>query len=185
MSDSLNHTDLISGMLAAIGEDPQRDGLKDTPARVAKSWAELYGGYRKSPKEILSRVFEQQFDEMIIVKDIEFFSMCEHHMLPFFGKAHVAYIPQNGKVVGLSKIARLVECFARRLQLQERLTAQVGQAIVEHLSPLGVAVIVEAKHTCMMMRGVTKQSSAMVTSYLNGLLKTDSASRAEFLSLVK
>lgn len=160
---------MVQGILYSIGENPKRDGLKDTPARVVRSWETLFGGYKQDPAKILERRFKSDYNQMIVVKDIELFSTCEHHMLPFFGKAHVAYLPSDaGQIVGLSKIARLVECFARRLQIQERLTEQIADAIVKHLDVRGVGVIVEAKHMCMVARGVQKQNAAMVTSALRG-----------------
>lgn len=176
---------IVKEFLLAIGEDPTREGLLDTPKRVAKSWKELYAGYSQDPKEILSTVFEDgACDEMVILKDIEFNSMCEHHTLPFIGKAHVAYIP-NKKVVGLSKLARLVDCFAKRLQIQEKLTQQVANAIQENLNPKGVAVVIEAHHQCMSCRGVGKKNTTMITSSMLGAFREEQAARAEFLSLVK
>ncbi len=175
----------IQEILAAIGEDPAREGLIDTPRRVVKSWSELYKGYSMEPKEILSTCFDSEgYDEMVILKDIELFSTCEHHMLPFFGKVHIAYIPHK-KVVGLSKLARLAECFSRRLQIQERLTQQIANAIQEILQPIGVGVMIEAKHFCMVMRGVNKQNSIMTTSCLKGSIRSEQASREEFLNLIK
>jgi GTP cyclohydrolase I len=177
--------ELYREILARFGEDPERDGLLSTPARVEKSMAFLTRGYDQNPTEILrGAMFDVDYDEMVIVKDIEFFSMCEHHLLPFFGKAHVAYVP-NGKVIGLSKTARLVDVFARRLQVQERLTRQVAEAIEEAINPQGVAVILEAQHLCMMMRGVEKQHSHTVTSAMLGVFKSQLQTRNEFLSLVR
>lgn len=162
-----------------------REGLIDTPARVVKSWAELYRGYTQDPEKILSRTFNKcGYDEIVLLKNIELYSMCEHHMLPFTGMAHVAYIP-GARVVGLSKLARLVDCFARRLQIQERLTCQIADAIVEHLAPKGVAVVIEAKHHCMCSRGVGKQNSAMQTSALRGVFKNKPAARNEFFELIR
>lgn len=175
----------VRDILEAIGEDPDRAGLIDTPRRVAKAYAELFGGLNESPATHLSRVFDEQADELVLLKDIDFFSLCEHHLLPFQGKAHVAYLPSGGKVVGLSKLARTVEVFARRPQVQERLTNQVADALVEHLSPRGVAVVVESEHLCMKMRGVEKPHGVMVTSALRGVFKTDPAARAEVLSLMR
>lgn len=176
---------LIEGMLLAIGEDPKREGLLDTPKRVVKSWKELYAGYKEDPAEILSTVFKDgSCEEMVILKDISFTSMCEHHMLPFIGKAHVAYLP-NGQVVGLSKLARLVECYAKRLQIQEKMTKEIADAIQEHLKPLGVAVIIEAHHQCMSCRGIKKSGTIMITSSMLGNFRKEPATRAEFLSLVK
>lgn len=175
---------LVEGILYAIGEDPAREGLVDTPSRVRKSWATLFGGYQMDPKEILARRFNsEKYDQMIVLRDIEMYSTCEHHMLPFYGKAHVAYIP-NGHVVGLSKLARLVECFARRLQIQEKLTQQIADAIMEHTEARGVGVMIEAQHLCMVARGVNKQNSIMSTSALRGLFKDDHKVREEFLAMV-
>ncbi len=172
-------------MLIRIGEDPNRDGLIRTPERMEKAMAFLTRGYKMDVTDVLHEaLFDVDYDEMVIVKDVEFFSMCEHHLLPFFGKAHVAYVP-NGKVIGLSKIPRLVDVFARRLQVQERLTQQIGEAITEAINPQGVAVILEAQHLCMMMRGVEKQHSSTVTSAMLGVFKTQLQTRNEFLSLVR
>jgi GTP cyclohydrolase I len=177
--------DLYREILTRIGEDPARDGLIRTPERMEKAMTFLTRGYKMDVTEVLhAALFDVDYDEMVIVKDIEFFSMCEHHLLPFFGKAHVAYIP-NGKVIGLSKIPRLVDVFARRLQVQERLTRQVGDAITEAIHPQGVAVIMEAQHLCMMMRGVEKQHSLTVTSAMLGVFKEQQQTRNEFLSLVR
>jgi GTP cyclohydrolase I len=177
--------DLYREILARIGEDPARDGLVRTPERMEKAMAFLTRGYKMDITDVLHEaLFDVDYDEMVIVKDVEFFSMCEHHLLPFFGKAHVAYVP-NGKVIGLSKIPRLVDVFARRLQVQERLTRQIGDAITEAINPQGVAVILEAQHLCMMMRGVEKQHSLTVTSAMLGVFKTQLQTRNEFLSLVR
>ena len=171
-------------LLRRLGEDPSRNGLLATPERVEKSMAFLTIGYNEEPSKVLhGALFDEDYDEMVIVKDIEMFSLCEHHMLPFFGKVHVAYIPK-GKVLGLSKIPRLVEVFARRLQVQERLTRQIADAIQEAISPLGVGVIVEARHLCMMMRGIEKQHSSTVTSAMLGCFR-QKETRHEFLSLVQ
>jgi GTP cyclohydrolase IA len=171
-------------ILMRLGEDPNRDGLAATPARVEKSLAFLTKGYEQDPTEILrGALFDVDYDEMVIVKDIEMFSLCEHHMLPFFGKVHVAYIPK-GKVIGLSKIPRLVEVFARRLQVQERLTRQIADAIQDAIAPQGVGVVIEARHLCMMMRGIEKQHSSTVTSAMVGCFR-QKETRAEFLSLVR
>lgn len=178
---------VVEQMLARIEGDNwhHREGLKDTPERVAKSWTELFSGYLTNPIDLLATTFESSgYDQMIVVKDIEFFSFCEHHILPFFGHVHIAYIPQ-GRVVGLSKLARLVECFGRRLQIQEKLTKQIADAIWQTLAPKGCAVVVEAKHSCMLARGVQKKDSTMVTSALHGVLKENAEARAEFLSLVR
>jgi GTP cyclohydrolase I len=183
--DTASTQDLYRELLRRIGEDPTRDGLIDTPQRVEKSMDFLTRGYGQTVTEVLhNALFDVDYDEMVIVKDIEFFSLCEHHMLPFFGKAHVAYVP-NGKVIGLSKTARLVDVFARRLQVQERLTSQVANAIQEAINPQGVAVILEAQHLCMMMRGVEKQHSSTITSSMLGVFKTQLQTRNEFLSLVR
>jgi GTP cyclohydrolase I len=176
--------DLYREILRRIGEDPERDGLLSTPQRVEKSLAFLTKGYQEDPSEILrGALFDVDYDEMVIVKDVEMFSLCEHHMLPFFGKVHVAYIPQ-GKVIGLSKIARLVEVFARRLQVQERLTRQIADAIQEAVEPHGVGVVIEARHLCMMMRGIEKQNSSTVTSAMVGCFR-QKETRSEFLSLMR
>jgi GTP cyclohydrolase I len=182
---SLTTQELYRELLVRLGEDPTRDGLLDTPERMEKSMAFLTRGYAMDVKTVLHEaLFEVEYDEMVIVKDIEFFSMCEHHLLPFFGKAHVAYVP-NGKVIGLSKVPRVVDVFARRLQVQERLTTEIADAISEAIDPQGVAVILEAQHLCMMMRGVEKQHSATVTSAMRGVFKTQQQTRNEFLSLVR
>jgi len=183
--DTVSTRDLYRELLTRIGEDPTRDGLLRTPERIEKSLAFLTRGYAMDVTDVLhDALFDVDYDEMVIVKDIEFFSMCEHHLLPFFGKAHIAYVP-NGKVIGLSKIPRLVDVFSRRLQVQERLTRQVGEAITEAINPQGVAVILEAQHLCMMMRGVEKQHSSTVTSAMLGVFKTQLQTRNEFLSLVR
>lgn len=175
---------LIHQVLTEIGEDPERQGLKRTPLRVAKALDFLTSGYEMSAEEIIkAALFEEDVREMVIVRDIEFYSLCEHHMLPFFGHAHVGYLP-NGKVVGLSKIARVVDVFARRLQVQERLTTQVADALMEHLGAHGVAVVTEASHTCMMMRGVQKQNSTTVSSAMRGTFKSDARTRAEFMGFL-
>jgi GTP cyclohydrolase I len=182
---SLTTQELYRELLVRIGEDPARDGLIDTPERMEKSMAFLTRGYTMDVNTVLHEAhFDVEYDEMVIVKDIEFYSMCEHHLLPFFGKAHIAYVP-NGKVIGLSKIPRLVDVFARRLQVQERLTTQIADAISEAIDPQGVAVILDAQHLCMMMRGVEKQHSATVTSAMRGVFKTQLQTRNEFLSLVR
>ncbi len=175
----------VRGMLEGLGEDPDRDGLERTPHRVARSLRFLTKGYAEDPITILNNaLFDVTYDEMVVVKDIDFFSLCEHHMLPFFGKAHVAYIP-NGKVVGLSKIPRLVEMFARRLQVQERLTMQIAETIEKVLAPKGVAVVVESVHLCMMMRGVQQQNAFAITSSLKGSFQADSKTRSEFMELIR
>jgi GTP cyclohydrolase I len=175
--------EIIREVLRRLGEDPSRDGLTATPERVEKSMAFLTKGYDENAAEILrGALFDEDYDEMVIVKDIEIFSLCEHHMLPFFGKVHVAYVP-NGKVIGLSKIPRLVEVFARRLQIQERLTRQIADAIQDAIAPQGVGVVIEARHLCMMMRGIEKQHSSTVTSAMLGCFRKKET-RLEFLSLV-
>jgi GTP cyclohydrolase I len=172
-------------LLQAIGEDVDRDGLQRTPDRAARALEFLTQGYRQNLDEIINgAVFESSASEIILVKDIELYSLCEHHLLPFIGRAHVAYLP-NGKVIGLSKVARIVDVFARRLQIQENLTTQIAQSLMNCLQPSGVAVVVEAKHLCMMMRGVEKQNSVMKTSCLLGTFKDDARTRSEFLSLLK
>ncbi|HYE24534.1 MAG TPA: GTP cyclohydrolase I FolE [Clostridia bacterium] len=179
-----SYEELVREMLARIGEDPNREGLLQTPARVAKAMDYLTRGYTQTPQQVLNNaLFTVDYDEMVIVKDIEMFSMCEHHMLPFYGKVHIAYIP-NGKVIGLSKLPRLVEIFARRLQVQERLTTQIAEGVQELIQPQGVGVVVEARHLCMMMRGVEKQHSSAVTSAMLGVFR-DLDTRTEFLSLIR
>jgi GTP cyclohydrolase I len=173
----------VNDLLLAIGEDPSREGLLDTPRRIADMYAEIFGGLAVDPLEYLGVGFEVSHDEMVILRQIPFYSMCEHHFLPFHGEAHVGYIP-DGRVVGISKLARVVEAFARRPQLQERLTSQIAEAIMEGLNPDGVAVVIEAEHLCMTMRGVQKPGSRMVTSAMRGLFKQSSVTRGEFLSLV-
>lgn len=175
----------IESVIKELGEDQNRDGLLKTPHRVAKAMRFFTKGYTQDPAEILTgALFDVDYDEMVLVKDIDFFSQCEHHMVPFFGRIHVGYIP-NGKVVGLSKIPRTVEIFARRLQVQERLTMDIAQTIEDVLQPKGVGVVVEAKHLCMMMRGVEKQNSFAITSSMRGSFKTDSKTRAEFMELIR
>ena len=177
--------EIYAELLRRIGEDPLRDGLLNTPKRMEKSMAFLTQGYQQSVEQVLhGALFDVDYDEMVMVKEIEFYSLCEHHLLPFFGKAHVAYLPQ-GKVVGLSKIPRIVDVFARRLQVQERLTQQIAEAIEDAIHPQGVGVVLEAQHLCMMMRGVEKQSSSTVTSSMRGVFKTQLQTRNEFLSLVR
>jgi len=176
--------EIVHQMLTALGEDPLRAGLRGTPERVARSLRYLLQGYELDPKAVIGdALFEEDCDEMIVVRDIEVYSLCEHHMLPFFGRCHVAYLPR-GRVVGLSKIPRLVDVFARRLQLQERLTTQVARALEEALEPRGVGVVIEASHLCMMMRGVQKQSSRAVTSCMLGRFRSDPKTRTEFLRLI-
>ena len=175
---------LFKKILQAIGEDPRREGLRATPKRAAAAWQYLMHGYTKDIKKIINNaIFESEDDEMIIVKDIELYSICEHHLLPFFGKCHVGYIP-NGKIIGLSKVARVVDVFARRLQVQENLTRQIAEALMQYTQAKGVGVVIEAKHLCMMMRGVEKQNSIMKTSCMLGSFRKENSTRAEFLSLI-
>lgn len=185
---NINHEQIehaVRLILEAVGEDPNREGLLDTPKRVAKMYAEVFSGLGKDPKEYFDTIFSENHEELVLVKDIPFYSMCEHHLVPFFGKAHVAYIPKGGKVVGLSKLARSVEAVAQRPQLQERITTTIADAIVEKLKPYGVMVVVEAEHMCMTMRGVKKTGSKTVTSAVRGIFEKDAAARAEVLSLIK
>jgi GTP cyclohydrolase I len=176
---------LITQLLKELGEDPGRDGLLRTPSRVANAMRFFCTGYSQDPKEILNdALFDVSYDEMVIVKDVDFYSLCEHHMLPFFGRAHVAYLPK-GKVVGLSKIPRLVEMFSRRLQVQERLTTQIAETLEQVLEPKGVAVVVESIHLCMMMRGVAQQNASAITSSMRGAFERDSKTRAEFMELIR
>lgn len=176
--------DAVYSLLEGVGEDPEREGLLKTPERVARSLRFLTSGYRQDPEQLLKKaVFTESYDEMVLVKDIDIYSMCEHHMLPFFGKAHVAYIP-DGKIVGLSKIPRVVEVFARRLQVQERLTQQIRDAIQSVLCPRGVGVVIEATHMCMVMRGVEKQNSVTTTSAMSGEFLSNQSTRSEFLRLI-
>jgi len=175
----------IKLLLRLMGEDPRREGLRRTPLRVKKALQYLTSGYRLDPKKVLNRSFKQvKHDEMVVVKDIDFFSLCEHHLLPFFGKCHIAYVP-NKKIIGLSKIPRLVDAFARRLQVQEQLTVQIANALNEHLQPLGVACVIEAAHLCTMMRGVQKQNARAVTSSMLGAFRSSEKTRAEFLTLIR
>jgi GTP cyclohydrolase I len=174
----------IFTILNEIGENPEREGLKRTPERVAKAYEYLTSGYSKDINVVMNdAIFEEKYDEMVIVKDIDFFSLCEHHLLPFYGKVHVAYIP-DGKIVGLSKIPRIVDVFARRLQVQERMTQDIANTLDEYLNPVGVGVVAEAYHMCMMMRGVEKQNSYTLTSAMHGDFKDDARTRAEFLDLI-
>ena len=182
---SASFEELVREMIVRLGEDPKREGLLNTPDRVHRALAQLTRGYQDDPETLLrGALFTVNYDEMVIVKDIEMFSLCEHHMLPFFGKVHVAYIP-NGKVIGLSKIPRLVEVFSRRLQVQERLTTQIAETIQNTIEPLGVGVVIEARHLCMMMRGVEKQHSSAVTSHMLGVFREARETREEFLSLIR
>src|SRR5437868_2912485 len=174
----------IRRQLELIGEDPKRDGLKSTPSRVMKSMEFLTRGYEQNPKKVLNdALFDVKSDEMVIVKDIDFYSLCEHHMLPFFGKCHIAYLPGK-KVIGLSKLPRLVDVYARRLQVQERMTSEIAKTIMDLIHPLGVGVIIEAQHLCMMMRGVEKQNSYAITSAMLGSFREDARTRGEFLDLI-
>jgi GTP cyclohydrolase IA len=182
---SASYEELVREMIVRLGEDPNREGLSRTPARVEKAMKFLVKGYKDDPEALLRKaLFTVTYDEMVIVKDVEMFSLCEHHLLPFFGKVHVAYIP-NGKVIGLSKIPRLIEAFSRRLQIQERLTTQIAEAIQNAVEPQGVGVVIEARHLCMMMRGVEKQHSSAVTSSMLGCFRSEEETRTEFLSLIR
>jgi GTP cyclohydrolase I len=177
--------DAVRKILKAIGEDPAREGLSATPERVESSWKALTRGYQEDPAELLrDAVFSEDYDEMIVVRDIDFYSLCEHHLLPFYGKAHVAYLPK-GRILGLSKIPRLVDLFARRLQVQERLTQQIASTLEEHLRPMGVAVVIEGFHLCTAMRGVQKQNAWMTTSAMRGVFRSRSRTREEFLQLIR
>ncbi|HTK96055.1 MAG TPA: GTP cyclohydrolase I FolE [Terriglobales bacterium] len=182
---SASFEELTRELLVRLGEDPEREGLVRTPERLAKALQYLTKGYNEDPKQVLNdALFTVSYDEMVIVKDVEMFSLCEHHVLPFYGKVHVAYIP-NGKVIGLSKIPRLIDVFARRLQVQERLTTQIAETIREAIQPQGVGVVIEARHLCMMMRGVEKQHSSAVTSSMLGVFRDCQQTREEFLSLIR
>ncbi len=184
VTDDVKIDSLIRELLAKLGEDPDRQGLLGTPKRVESSLKFLTHGYRQDIEKVLNgAIFDETYDEMVVVKEIDLFSLCEHHMLPFYGKAHVAYLP-DGKIIGLSKIPRIVDVFARRLQVQERLTGQIADCLMEHLKPKGVAVVIEAFHLCMAMRGVEKKDSFCVTSSMLGKFRSDERSRAEFLSLI-
>jgi GTP cyclohydrolase I len=177
--------EIVRDLLVDLGENPDRPGLVDTPERVRRSLVFLTQGYEQDVREVVGdAIFEQPYDEMVVVRDIELYSLCEHHLLPFFGRCHIAYLP-NGRIVGLSKLPRIVDVFARRLQVQERLTTQIAEALQELLHPMGVGVVIDASHLCMMMRGVEKQNSRTVTSCMLGRFKTDPKTRAEFMSLVQ
>ncbi len=177
--------DLVKQMLVALGEDPDREGLARTPNRVSEAWKFLTRGYQQKPEDVVGdAIFHEDCNHMVIVRDIEVYSMCEHHMLPFFGRCHIGYIPR-GSVFGVSKLARLVDCFARRLQLQERLTQQIARFVMDHINAEGVGVVMEARHLCMMMRGVEKQNSRMVTSAMLGSFHNSVATRNEFLQLIQ
>lgn len=173
----------VKQILEAVGEDVDREGLKDTPARVARMYGELLAGFKENPKQHVKSIFTEEHDEIVLLRDIPFYSTCEHHMMPFIGKAHVAYLPA-GKVIGISKLARIVDCFARRLQVQERLTTQVADFIMDNLKPKGVAVVLEASHSCVTIRGIKKPGSTMVTSAIRGIFKKDMRTRAEVMSLI-
>lgn len=175
----------VQMILEAIGEDPTREGLADTPKRVARMYAEIFSGLHEDPSQHLQYQFSESHEEMVVVKDIPVYSMCEHHLVPFYGKAHVAYIPRKGKICGLSKLARVVEGYARRPQLQERLTTQIAETIMNELTPLGVVVVIEAEHMCMTMRGVKKAGSQTLTSAVRGIFKTNSLSRTEAFALIE
>ena len=180
-----NIESLTKSLLKELGEDPKREGLIKTPLRVAKAWEYLSQGYNQNVEKLINNaIFSENYDQMVVVKDIEFYSMCEHHLLPFFGHAHIAYIP-NGKIIGLSKIPRLVDMFARRLQVQERMTQQIANSLNDALNPSGVAIIIEAQHMCMQMRGVEKKKSYMSTSSMVGIFRSDNKTRKEFLDLIK
>jgi GTP cyclohydrolase I len=183
----MNHEKIekfITELLAELGEDPTREGLRNTPKRVAKAYEFLTAGYKINAKKLLNdAIFNEKYDEMVLVKNIDFYSLCEHHLLPFYGRVHVAYIP-DGKIVGLSKIPRIVDMFSRRLQVQERMTQQIADTIEQFLQPKGVAVVAEAFHMCMMMRGVEKQNSSATTSAVHGVFKDDARTRTEFLELI-
>ncbi len=174
----------VRELLLAIGEDPDREGLAETPARVARMYEEIFAGMEDDPKKYLKVFDEDNNDEMVVVRDIPIYSMCEHHLIPFFGKAHIAYIPGDGKVIGLSKLARIVNCFAKKPQLQERLTAQVADFLDENLHPKGVAVVIEAEHLCMTMRGARASGAQTRTSALRGMMKSDARTRAETMTLL-
>jgi len=173
----------VREILLAVGEDLNRDGLKETPARVARMYGELLAGMHDDPDTHLSKVFNENYDEIVLLRDIPFYSMCEHHLMPFIGSAHVAYLP-SGKILGVSKLARIVDCFARRLQTQERLTYQIADCLMSNLKPMGVAVVLEAAHSCMTIRGIKKPGSVMVTSAVRGLFRRDPRSRNEIMSLI-
>lgn len=175
----------VREILLAVGEDPEREGLLETPARVARMYEEVFSGLESDPEQFLKIFTEQKNDEMVVVRDIPLYSMCEHHLLPFVGKAHIVYIPKEGKVIGLSKLARIVDCFARRPQIQERLTSQIADFLMDRLEPQGVAVLIEAEHLCMTMRGARAAGAKTKTSALRGVMKSDARTRAEAMSLLK
>jgi len=182
--DETIHQEAIRKMLFYIGEDPDREGLLDTPKRIFKSWGELYSGYGKDPNEVLSVTFKSESRELIVLRDIDLASTCEHHMMPFTGKCHIGYIPRE-RIVGISKLARLVDIFAKRLQIQERLTTQIADSIMKYLDPIGCMVVIEAVHLCMRIRGVSKQNSTMVTHAVRGMFEDDTPIRSEFLAAIK
>jgi len=183
--DQLRIERAVREILLAIGEDPERDGLADTPARVARAYAEQFAGLRQRPEDVLTKVFDADHDEMVLVRDIELYATCEHHLVPFFGVAHIGYIPNGkGQITGLSKLARLVDIYARRPQVQERMTSQIADALVANLEPRGVIVVIEAEHLCMAMRGVRKPGARTVTSAVRGVFRTSARTRAEAMSLV-
>lgn len=187
MSDKMDMAKIqkaVHMILEAVGEDPNREGLQETPERVARMYGEFFSGLHEDPLQHLNKIFSEEHEEMVLVRDIPMYSMCEHHLIPFFGRTHVAYIPRNGNVTGLSKLARLVEGFARRPQLQERLTSQIANGIMTKLNPYGVVVVVEAEHMCMTMRGVRKPGAETVTSAVRGIFEKNQASRAEAFSLI-
>jgi GTP cyclohydrolase IA len=175
----------VREILAAIGDDPDRDGLKETPDRVARMYEEIFAGLHKDPKDDIKVFQEENHEEMVLIKDIPIYSVCEHHLLPFVGVAHVVYLPRKGRILGLSKIARIVDTIAKKPQLQERVTSQVADVIMDAINPLGVAVVVEAEHLCMTMRGIKKPGSRTVTSALRGIMKTDARTRSEVMSLIR
>ena len=180
----VRHKAAIRDMILYIGDNPDREGLLNTPKRIIKSWRELYSGYGKDPNEVLSVTFESESNELIVLRDIDLASTCEHHMMPFTGKCHIGYIP-SGRIVGISKLARLVDIFAKRLQIQERLTTQIADSIMKYLNPVGCMVVIEAVHLCMRIRGVSKQNSTMVTHAVRGMFKEDTPIRSEFLAAIK
>lgn len=184
MYDEAGVVKAIHDLLVAVGEDPNREGLRDTPARMGRAYRELFAGLSQNPDDHLERIFQVDHDELVLVKDIPVYSMCEHHLLPFMGVAHVGYIPKNGRITGLSKLARLVDGYARRPQVQERLTQQVAEAISRVLDPMGVIVVIQAEHMCMTMRGVKQPGSKTITSAVRGVIRSSAASRAEAMSLI-
>jgi len=184
MIDQEKIQEAVKMIIEAIGENPEREGLKETPARVARMYAEIFSGLEENARRHLEVTFNEEHDEMVLIKDIPFYSMCEHHFVPFFGKVHVAYIPKNNRITGLSKLARLVETIARRPQVQERMTREIAEIIMDCLDPQGVAVVIEAEHLCMSMRGVKKPGSMTVTSSVLGIFRKSAKTRAEFFSLI-